>query len=193
MAMLEGLDELPLRLLNEATQAWVDCEYNQTVHSETGQRPIERFLQDNHLGRPCPEAHVLRDRFRIQTTRAQRRTDGTISVDGRRYELPSRYRALQRVTVRYARWQRASVDLIDPRDETILCTLHPVNRQRNADTPRRELEPVDDPAQRIAEQAPRRSGIAPLLVQHMADYAATGLPAAYLPKDELDTNAEVRS
>lgn len=190
MPMLEGVAPLSLRTLNEATQAWVECEYNQAVHSETGQRPIDRFLQSSNLGRPCPDAEVLRDRFRIQTTRAQRRTDGTISVDSNRYELPSRYRALQRVTVRYARWVRSSVDLIDPRDETVLCTLVPLNRQRNADTARRPLEPVDDPARRIAEQPPRRSGVAPLLGKYMADYAATGMPPAYLPKDDCDADEQ---
>ncbi len=40
MAMLEGEPELTLELLNRATQAWVEQEYNQHVHSETGRRPI---------------------------------------------------------------------------------------------------------------------------------------------------------
>lgn len=190
MPMLEGVEPLTLRMLNEATQAWVECEYNQQVHRETQHRPIDRFLQGTNLGRPCPEPGVLRDRFRIQTTRAQRRTDCTISVDGTRYELPSRYRALQRVTVRYARWVRSSVDLIDPKDETVLCTLVPLNRQHNADAPRRPLEPVDDPVRRIAEQPARRGGVAPLLAKYIADYSATGMPPAYVPKDDGDTDGQ---
>ena len=196
-ATLEGVADLTLRMLNEATQAWVECEYHQAVHSETGQRPIDRFLQGNNLGRPCPSPEVLRDRFRIQTTRAQRRSDCTISVGNKRYELPTRFRALQRVTVRHARWSPSSVDLIDPNTETILCTLLPLDRQRNADLARRAFEPVEDPVVAIAQEPPRRSGVAPLLSQYIADYAATGQPPAYIPKDECDvatgpSTAEVR-
>ena len=195
--MLEGVADLTLRMLNEATQAWVECEYHQAVHSETGQRPIDRFLQGNNLGRPCPSPEVLRDRFRIQTTRAQRRSDCTISVGNKRYELPTRFRALQRVTVRHARWSPSSVDLIDPETERILCTLLPLDRQRNADLARRAFEPVEDPVVAIAQESPRRSGVAPLLSQYIADYAATGQPPAYIPKDECDvatgpSTAEVR-
>lgn len=196
--MLEGVADLTLRMLNEATQAWVEREYHQAVHSETGQTPIARFLGGNNLGRPCPPPEVLRDRFRIQCTRAQRRSDCTISVGSTRYELPSRFRALERVTVRHARWSRSSVDLMDPKTETILCTLLPLDRQRNADLARREFEPVDDPVVAIAQQPPRRSGVAPLLSRYMADYAATGQPPAYIPKDECDlatgpSTAEERS
>jgi transposase InsO family protein len=35
LAMLEGQLDLSLVLLNEATQAWVEMEYNREVHSET--------------------------------------------------------------------------------------------------------------------------------------------------------------
>jgi transposase InsO family protein len=184
LPMLEGVPNLTLRLLNEATQAWLEQEYNRSKHSETGQPPMDRFLSDRRIGRACPDSAVLRDVFRIQETRAQRRSDGTVSVGSVRYELPSRYRALQRVTVRYARWDPTSIDLVDPRTEQILCTCHPLDRNRNADRARRQLQPVADPAVAIVSQPPRKSGIAPLLRQLMRDYAATGLPPAYLPKDE---------
>jgi transposase InsO family protein len=190
LPMLEGVEDLTLRYLNEATQAWVEMEYNHKEHSATGQTPIDRFLHSKNLGRPCPDSESLRDRFRMQTTRAQRRSDCTLSVEGRRFELPSRYRALRRVTVRYARWDLSSVDLIDARDDSILCTLHPLNRQRNADQPRRRLEPTDDPNIEMSEQRPRRRGPAPLLKELMATYASTGLPPAYIPKDENDTPSE---
>jgi hypothetical protein len=48
-------------------------------------------------------------------------------------------------------------------------------KSKNADGLRRTLEPVS------AEPIPESSGIAPLLQKLMADYAATGLPPAYLP------------
>ena len=184
LPMLEGVDVLTLRLLNEATQAWLEQEYNRSEHSETGETPMDRFLAGPKVGRACPDTATLRDVFRLQETRAQRRSDCTVSVDGVRYELPSRYRALRRVTVRYARWDRSSIDLVDPRTEQILCTAYPVDRNRNADQPRRQLEPPIDPAVAASEQPRRKSGIAPLMRQMMSDYAASGLPPAYLPKDE---------
>lgn len=184
LPMLEGVEVLTLRLLNEATQAWLEQEYNRSKHSETGETPLDRFLGGPRVGRTCPDSARLRDVFRIQETRAQRRSDCTVSVDAVRYELPSRYRALHRVTVRYARWDRTSIDLVDPRTEQILCTVYPVDRNRNADQPRRELEPAVDPAVAATEQPRRKTGPAPLMRRYMADYAASGLPAAYLPKDE---------
>lgn len=191
LPMLEGVPNLTLRLLNEATQAWVEGEYNRHTHSITGQAPIDRFLAQKNLGRTCPDSETLRRAFRVQETRVQRRSDGTISVEGKRFELPSRYRALRRVTVRFARWDLSSVGLMDPHLDTELCTLYPLDRLRNADQPRQALEPIADPSMRNIETPPKPCGIAPLLKQMMADYAATGLPPAYLPKDEGAHSNEV--
>jgi putative transposase len=54
MAMLEGVPDLTLALLNEATQAWVEYEYNRTIHTEIGQAPLTRFLAGPEVTRPCP-------------------------------------------------------------------------------------------------------------------------------------------
>lgn len=187
LPMLEGVADLTLKMLNDATQAWVEHDYHRHIHSETGQSPIERFLNGNNIGRPCPDSARLRDVFRTQQWRTQRRSDCTISVEGRRYELPSRYRSVQRVLVRYARWDGSSVDLIDPRTENILCAIFPLDRHRNADEYRRLLEPNADPQAVMVESSPRRSGIAPYLADLLAQYAANGLPPAYVPKDEITT------
>ena len=45
MKMLDGVAELTLAVLNEATQAWVEIEYNRAVHRETSCSPVERFAQ----------------------------------------------------------------------------------------------------------------------------------------------------
>jgi transposase InsO family protein len=42
VAMLEGVADLTLAVLNDATQAWVELEYQRAVHSETRQSPLER-------------------------------------------------------------------------------------------------------------------------------------------------------
>ena len=45
LAMLEDVPDLTLALLNEATQAWVELEYNRKRHSEIGEAPLARFLK----------------------------------------------------------------------------------------------------------------------------------------------------
>jgi hypothetical protein len=70
--------------------------------------------------------------------------------------------------------------LVDPRTGAHLATLLPLDREKNADRKRRALpqsESADD-----AAPSPR-AGIAPLLRHLMAEYAATGLPPAYLTKN----------
>jgi hypothetical protein len=181
MAMLEGELELTLELLNRATQAWVEQEYHRRVHSETGQSPLDRWLAGPTVGRACPSSDELRRAFRMEVSRKQRRSDGTITVAGVRYEIPSVYRTLLRPTIRVARWDLSSVDLVDPRRGTHLATLLPVDRERNAERRRRAL--ADPTAANFPEAAPPPSGIAPLLRHLMAEYSATGLPPAYVPHD----------
>ena len=59
-----------------------------------------------------------------------------------------------------------------------VARIYPLDKARNADGRRRRLEPVPPPAEPIE----RTDTIAPLLRQLMREYAATGLPPAYLPR-----------
>jgi putative transposase len=184
LAMLEGVPELTLDLLNEATQAWVEGDYNQGLHSEIGTTPLRRFLDGPEVGRACPGSDALRRAFCAEVRRTQRRSDGTVSLEGQRFEIPSRYRTVARVHLRYARWDLRHVDLVDPRTGHVLAPLYPVDKARNANARRRRLEqpdPTDSPVP-LTESPEASPGIAPLLRKLMADYAATGLPPAYLPK-----------
>lgn len=119
----------------------------------------------------------------LELRRKQRLSDGTITAFGVRYEIPSAYRTLLWVTVRVARWDLSSVDLVDPRSGAHLATLLPLDREKNADRRRRTV-PSHDQNVADAEGEPRHVGIAPLLRDLMADYAATGLPPAYLTKPQ---------
>jgi transposase InsO family protein len=178
LAMLEGVHDLTLDLLNEATQAWAELEYNRAVHSEIGRAPLAAFLEDKQVLRDSPPSEVLRQCFRLRATRAQRRSDGTVSLEGIRFEIPNRFRHLARVPVRYARWDLREADLVDPHTGTRLATIHPVNKVRNADGHRRRLDSV------TAVPPSPASGMAPLLTKLLADYAALGIPPAYMPKEE---------
>jgi transposase InsO family protein len=181
LAMIDKHPDLTLAFLNEATQAWAEMEYNRSIHSETGQTPLARFLESRDVSRPCPSFDDLRLAFCKETSRIQRRSDGTISLKGTRFEIPSRFRHFRSISVRYASWNLANVHLTDPRTGTILARIYPLDRARNADGRRKTLSPVaaagDD-----ANTPESANDLAPLLRKLLADYSATGLPPAYLLK-----------
>ena len=92
MAMLEGVGDLTLELLNTATHAWAEQEYQRREHAELDTTPLARFVQGPSVLRACPGSQALRAAFRLEVTRQQRRSDGTVSLEGRRFEVPVRYR-----------------------------------------------------------------------------------------------------
>lgn len=181
LAMLDGVEALTLEQLNLATLAWLEREYHRTVHRELGCTPLERFLAGPDVGRPCPSPEQLRGAFRAQVTRRQRRSDGTCTVQGTRFEVPSCFRHLERLSVRYARWDLSCVALCDPHTEQPVATLYPLDKTANAERGRRALAALDDPAP--VANTDNAGDIAPLLKHLMAEYAATGAPPAYLPFD----------
>lgn len=182
MPMLEAETVLTLALLNQATQAWSELEYHQALHSELAATPLDVALNAPSVVRPAPDMQTLRQAFRTQETRTQRSSDGTITVGGIRFEIPNRYRTLRRPTVRFARWDLSSIDLVDERTGAILCPLHPLDKRNNADGRRRTLDTPSERESTIdADPASESAGIAPHLRRLMQDYAATGLPPAYLP------------
>lgn len=179
LAMLENDRELTLERLNAATQAWVELEYNRSMHAELATSPLDRYLHSPDVGRDSPDSDALRRAFRTEVKRTLRRSDGTLSLAGQRFEVPSAYRHLSRLHVRYARWDLSRVDLLDPRTGEPLCALYPLDKNANADGRRRRLAPLPDEPATTASSAPPDE-IAPLLKKLMADFAATGLPPPYL-------------
>ena len=164
--------------MNTATLAWVEMEYQRKVHSETRQKPLDRWLDGRSVARQCPSLDRLHLGFTVSETRVQRRSDGTISIAGTRFEVPSRFRHLRRVQVRYATWDLRRVWLMDEAAGVVLGRLFPVDKVGNADGYRRPLKAVASP------DTQTDSGIAPLLRQLMTEYAATGLPPAYILKED---------
>jgi hypothetical protein len=142
----------------------------------------------------------LRDAFRLEVQRRQRTSDGTISLEGMRFEVPSRYRHFRDLTVRYARWDLGRVDLVDPGHPpagrgTILAPLYPLDRRANADGRRSLLEPAvpqgappasaagHPPAGGESASARSDQALPPLLQKILDKYRAAGIPPAYLPKN----------
>jgi hypothetical protein len=191
MEMLDGV-ELTLDFLNKATQAWAEIEYNRAAHRELSMSPVERFSKAPDVLRPSPSSQAIREAFRLQTTRVQRRSDGTISLQGVRFEIPTRFRHFREVVVRYARWDLSRVNLIDPQSGTVLAHLYPLDRSANADGRRSVIEPDGGPDEdepdggALADTAPDDGApdhpLPPLLKRILDEYAASGAPPAYLPK-----------
>ena len=178
LAMLEGESDLTLQLLNTSTLAWAEMDYQRSVHSETGQKPLDRWMDGPTVARPCPSLDHLRLAFTARQKRTQRRSDGTISIAGTRFEVPSRFSHLHRVQIRYASWDLSHVWLMDEHNGVALDRLFPVDKVRNAEGHRRPIEPP------VSGEITAASGIAPLLRKLMSDYAATGLPPAYIPQED---------
>jgi putative transposase len=191
MAMLEGEKELTLGSLNEATSAWVESDYNRRVHSEIGKTPLERFLEGPDVGRECPPALALRRAFRVFETRRQRRSDGTVAIDGRRFEVPSRLAHMERLCVRYTRWDLSLVEVVDPRTRAVTARLYPVDLSMNAEGKRRRREHALPVASNGG--APSKAGIAPLLEHMLDEQRASGLPPAFLPSPDSGETEEVGS
>lgn len=179
MPMLEGQADLTLDDLNLATQAWAEQEYHRSHHSEINATPLEHYLAGPSVARSCPGREELGNAFRIEVVRRQRRSDGTVSLNAMRFEIPSRYRHLQQVHLHYARWDLSRVDLVDARTQAILCPVKPLDKSANANGQRRRLSPA---SRDLSPLQPK--GLPALMIQLLADYAATGVPPAYLPSPE---------
>jgi len=70
--------------LNSLFAAWVESVYHRRVHSETGQKPIERFMATGAPTLPSPQ--LLREAFLWAQTRMVTKT-ATVSLFGNQYEV----------------------------------------------------------------------------------------------------------
>jgi putative transposase len=183
LPMLEGVADLTLDQLNDVSQPWIELEYNRKVHSEIGQTPLQRFLNDKHVGQPCPSTEQLQLAFTTEVRRIQRRSDGTLTLEGIRFEVPSRFGHLQELWLRYASWDLSTVHLADPKAGAILCRIYPVDKKKNA----QGLRAPRTAASGSPEPLPP-PGMAPLLQKIIRQYATTGLPPAYLPQPQNPQN-----
>lgn len=184
IAMLDRVDRLTLDFLNRSTQAWIEGEYNQRVHEEIDTTPVARMLEGPDVSRKAPDLETMRRYFTRTESRIQRRSDGTIRVGGVRFEVPSRLRTLGTVQVRWRSWDLSEVWLVDPRTDGLLATLRPSDLEKTGGQGRRALTPI--PETEAPRPATDADPIPPLLARLLAEHAATGLPAAYIPLENED-------
>jgi hypothetical protein len=89
---------------------------------------------------------------------------------------------LRSVILRAPGWDKSQMILVDPNTDTALTRLVPQDKAKNASGVRRDLNPQPPKPMRRSETDP----LPALLRKWLADYAATGLPPAYLPKEEIN-------
>jgi transposase InsO family protein len=178
--LLRGVANLSLSFVNQAAQAWVEQDYHRKWHRQIGSTPLEAMLKGPDVSRPTPDSAFLRLAFTRRIQRCPRRSDATVVVDGVRYELPVRFAHLPAVILRAPSWDKSQMVLVDPNTDAPLARLLPEDKAKNADAKRRTIDPDPNVVPVTDQRLPA------LLRQWLADYAATGLPPAYLPKEELD-------
>lgn len=181
--LLRGVKDLKLTFLNQAAQAWAEQDYQRRRHSEIKTTPLQRMLNGPDVSRATPDSESLRVAFTRRLSRTPRRSDATVVVDGIRYELPVRFGHLPTVTLRSAAWDKSQMTLVDSNTDAPLAQLLPQDKAKNASGMRRRIHP--DNASETSAQ-PTADPLPALLRKWMADYAATGLPPAYLPKEEIN-------
>lgn len=178
MKMVCHVDPLTLEFLNRATQAWAEMEYNRKVHREIGTAPVNRLLEGPDAGRSCCDSETLQFHFTQQTRRVQRKSDGTLQLAGVRFEVPSRFGHIHHLWVRYQSWDLSRAFLVDRNTGQLLARIYPQDKRKNADGFRKPRQlPVALP-----EKKPKGDRVPPLLRTIMSEYAASGLPPAYLPQ-----------
>ncbi len=178
VSMLARVETLDLNFLNSATQAWVEMEYNRCRHEEINCTPVSRLQKDPDGSRPSVSSKEMEFAFTLLETRAQRRSDGTLQIKGVRFEVPSRFRHLTRLHVRYRSWDLSRAWLVDERTNDLLADIYPLDKIKNSSGFRRTLTPLPDDHYSADTDA---DPLPPLLRKLMAEYVATGVPPAYIP------------
>jgi putative transposase len=89
---LEDRPPASLEELNRIFQSWVEQVYHRTVHSETGQAPLERFLAQGPP--PLPDELALTGAFRWSVRRTVSKT-GTVGMHGNTYEVDPEFAGRQ--------------------------------------------------------------------------------------------------
>jgi putative transposase len=72
--------------MNRLFQAWVETEYHQAVHSETGEEPIARWARASPAERAVPDPGRLREAFLWSERRRAAKT-ALVSLHGNSYQV----------------------------------------------------------------------------------------------------------
>jgi putative transposase len=100
----KNLDLSSLEKLNDQFHLWLEDEYNGSIHSALGMKPIDRFSFDLKRIKFLPPSETNDELFFAQETRKVKK-DNTFSFKNTRYETPVDLRD-KTITIRYDRNKR---------------------------------------------------------------------------------------
>jgi len=186
LKMLSHVKPLTLDKLNRFTQAWVEEDYNNKRHSETGEKPLTRYLDGKDVLRPAPDYDTLRKAFRTPVKRQQRRSDNTISIDSVRFEVPLQYRHIPEIIVAYSRWDLSSVTIICSDTHEPVCEIYPADLNRNASGLRAALPHREQDATE-KQNEDHSNSLPPTLARCLRDFEEKTSLSGYIP---LERNSE---
>lgn len=178
IAMLERQRSLTLQQLNDLSTVWVEKDYNHGVHREIKATPYERFISSGDVSRKSLPMDELELAFMRDEKRLLRSSDCTISLGGKRFEVPSQYRHLRELVVRYASWDLSRVYLVDRQSGKILSKIFPLDKVANSISGRKSMEVI-----KLAPTNSDEDALPPLLQAMYQDHLDAGDIATYLPKD----------
>lgn len=105
--LIRNLDLSSIGGLNRQFTDWVEQDYNATVHSTLGMKPIDRFGVDLSRIRFLSPSQDTDELFYAEETRTVKK-DNTFSFQGDRYETPIDLRGRQ-IVVRYERHHKGAI------------------------------------------------------------------------------------
>lgn len=178
--MLANVKPLTLEILNQYTQPWVMYDYNGSIHSETGQKPVDRYAGSKNVARKTPDFITIGKAFRRIIERTQRFSDGTISIDGVKFQTPRPYRHIKKLFVAYAQWDLSEAALVDEQTGIEISPIFPLDKNKNALGMR---APISDPLNEInvEESEVEATLIPPLLAKCMREFQKTSPVIGYIP------------
>jgi hypothetical protein len=112
-----------------------------------------------------------------------------VSLDGVRFEIPAVYRHLEKLTLRYARWDLSEAEILCDLTFKPLARIRPIDKLANANAIRREIDSHETEPPALEGDVPHASStlawgdenlpplLARLLRQHEEDFRAPG----YIP------------
>lgn len=183
LPMIEHVQPLTLKLLNDLTQVWLEGEYNNKIHTETHETPVHRFSHAKNVLRESPSTETLQKAFVREVRRRQRKSDGTISLEGVRFEVPSAYRHHSELWIHFVSWDLSSVYLVDAKTRCPVAILLPLDKLSNA-SGKRTAHTAVAPARSILDQAKLVEQLPPQMQKLLKERTQANLPPVYLPQTE---------
>lgn len=132
LQMLPRDRPLTLAELNRYTQAWLQKDYHLQRHSEIKASPEDVFFNHKSVELRRPELAAFRSAFRRSFRRKTRTTDGTVQIEGVRFQLPQSHRHIKDVLVRVASWNLSVAELADIRTGNTIAEIFPLDKEGNS-------------------------------------------------------------